>query len=67
MLMSCDPKDALTGGMSDNRCSMCVPDVIMDMFQAPTLLEDPFNNTADGNTGNGKQVNSSHEHEAVKD
>lgn len=24
----------------------CHPDVIMDMFQAPTLLEDPFNNTS---------------------
>lgn len=40
------------------------PDVIMDMFQAPTLLEDPFNNTSvlhaaekdvdPGYPGNGK-------------
>lgn len=25
---------------------LCHPDVIMDMFQAPTLLEDPFNKTS---------------------
>ena len=25
---------------------LCHPDVIMDMFQAPTLLEDPFSNTS---------------------
>lgn len=46
LVHSCLDAVCLSSFLSHELFCFCYPDVIMDMFQAPTLLEDPFNKTS---------------------